>query len=326
MARTIPTTTAMRFRVGIFGALLATVAGPLLRAEDDSMEQVIVRVNDVAITRKQVERVLRRVTKESPDELDADLRERLRRATAAEIVRKELARQYLARSQWGATEAEIEPQVKQIAQNLKERGITLAAHLDKLGLTESSWRRQLHWRLAWKRYREHFVTDENLKKFFERHRRSYDGTRLRVAHLWLPLDTTRPPGGDRSSKDAAVARAKTILADIRSGKTTFEAAVRAYSKAPSAAAGGDIGWIERRAPMSEAFSAAAFKLDVGSVSDVVVTPRGLHLIRCLEEKPGKRTWRDAQTELRRDLERYLLDWLADQARKTAKVEWSSQHP
>jgi hypothetical protein len=88
----------------------------------------------------------------------------------------------------------------------------------------------------------------------------------------------RSPKGVTRSKAEAKARAAEALAKIRSG-TTFEDAVKEYSDdAGSADRMGSVGKFHR-GDMDPAFSAAAFALAVGHVSDVVETPFGFHVIK-----------------------------------------------
>jgi NIMA-interacting peptidyl-prolyl cis-trans isomerase 1 len=88
----------------------------------------------------------------------------------------------------------------------------------------------------------------------------------------------RAPKGVTRSKVEARARAEEARAKIAAG-TTFEDAVAAYSDdAGSAERLGSVGKFHR-ADMDPAFSAAAFGLKVGAVSDVVETPFGFHVIK-----------------------------------------------
>jgi NIMA-interacting peptidyl-prolyl cis-trans isomerase 1 len=88
----------------------------------------------------------------------------------------------------------------------------------------------------------------------------------------------RAPKGVTRSKADAKARATEALAKIRSG-TAFEDAVSEYSDdAGSADRMGSVGKFHRD-QMDPAFSAAAFALRVGQVSDVVETPFGFHIIK-----------------------------------------------
>jgi hypothetical protein len=88
----------------------------------------------------------------------------------------------------------------------------------------------------------------------------------------------RTPKGVSRSKAEAKARAAEALAKVRAG-TSFEDAVKEYSDdAGSADRLGSVGKF-RRDQMDPAFSAAAFALAVGQVSDVVETPFGFHVIK-----------------------------------------------
>jgi peptidyl-prolyl cis-trans isomerase SurA len=161
------------------------------------------------------------------------------------------------------------------------------------------------------------LTDANLQKYFELHRRDFDGTQLRVAHILLKL----PADAGEESIAAAQARAAAINEEIQAGQLAFADAAKAHSQSPTAKTGGDLGWIERHQPMPEAFSRAAFALEKGQFSEPVVSPFGVHLITVADIKPGKKTWQDAAAELRPAVTIYLFRWLADKERAKAKVEY-----
>jgi peptidyl-prolyl cis-trans isomerase NIMA-interacting 1 len=88
----------------------------------------------------------------------------------------------------------------------------------------------------------------------------------------------RAPKGVTRTKAEAKARAEEALTKVRTG-ASFEDAVKEYSDdAGSADRLGSVGKF-RRTDMDPSFSAAAFALRVGQVSDVVETPFGFHLIK-----------------------------------------------
>ena len=78
------------------------------------------------------------------------------------------------------------------------------------------------------------------------------------------------------TKEEAYARAQEALARVRAGEP-FEALAAEYSDGPSAPQGGDLGEFHKGA-MTPAFDAAVFACDVGSVTDIVETPFGYHII------------------------------------------------
>ena len=88
----------------------------------------------------------------------------------------------------------------------------------------------------------------------------------------------RAPKGVTRSKADAKARAAEALAKIRGG-APFEDVVKEYSDdTGSIDRMGSLGKFRRDA-MDPAFSAAAFALGVGQVSDPVETPFGFHIIK-----------------------------------------------
>jgi parvulin-like peptidyl-prolyl isomerase len=140
---------------------------------------------------------------------------------------------------------------------------------------------------------------------------------LRVAQILFKLPADAGADAIAAAKDSAAK----VKAELAAGKLTFAAAAKLHSQAPSSAAGGDIGWIERRRPMPEDYSKAAFALKPGEISEPLVSPFGVHLITILEVKPGTKTAQDAAVELRPAVALYLFRWIADQERPKAKIEY-----
>jgi len=80
---------------------------------------------------------------------------------------------------------------------------------------------------------------------------------------------------DRSS-------AEDILKRIKQG-SSFESLAREHSTCPSKSAGGDLGWFGPGKMVAE-FEAAVKRLSPGSVSDVVRTQFGYHIVKCTGRK------------------------------------------
>lgn len=142
---------------------------------------------------------------------------------------------------------------------------------------------------------------------------------VRVSHILVPLPADAPP-----EREAEVrAQVEQLLAEIRQGKDFAEMA-QAHSQDPSAALGGDLGFL-RRGEVEPAFEKTAFSLKDGEVSEPVRTPFGYHLIRVTERKmEGARPFSEVQNEIRNRLARekfmkVMQDWLAE-LRQRATIE------
>lgn len=240
-------------------------------------------------------------------------------AALQRLVDQRLALNYLQRRNWGASAAEVDRELQQIKDRLKRKEIAFEKYLQTVNMKEPELRDALKWKLSWRAFLKRFLTEDNLKTHYRRNKRDFDGTQVRVAHLLL-----KPKEGvDQADLEQ---EAKRILADVRAGKQTFAAAAKRFSQSPSAAKGGDIGWIRRREPMPESFSRAAFALKVGEVGGPVVTAYGVHLLKCVEVKNGQKPWDQIRPELEKAVARYLFSWAADQVRSETALRYTGASP
>lgn len=249
-------------------------------------------------------------------------RARLRKAALDQVIDRRLVLAYLSKTGQAESKADVDVELAQFEKELKAQNLTLAEHSARVGLSADEIRRALAWKISWKRYCAKYLTPQNLEKYFEQHRRDFDGTQLHVAQILFKLS----PDADEAAVASATERAAKLREEIGSDKgkvdkDKFAAAARKQSESPSRDEGGDIGWIERRRPMPEDFSRVAFALKPGEVSQPLVSPFGVHLITVLEEKPGDKTWKDVESDLRPATIAYLFRWIADKERAEAKIEY-----
>lgn len=125
------------------------------------------------------------------------------------------------------------------------------------------------------------VTDEEVRKYFEENRARF-GTKpatVTISHLNLLVAASEP------AREAARARADSILGEIRAGASFAAVAREASADSASAERGGDLGYFGRGV-MVGPFEDAAFGLDtLGQIAGPVETPFGFHVIR-LDDRQG----------------------------------------
>jgi peptidyl-prolyl cis-trans isomerase SurA len=89
-----------------------------------------------------------------------------------------------------------------------------------------------------------------------------------------------------AARAVALARAESVLAQLRRG-ADFETMARRYSDDPGTKdRGGDLGWF-RRGMMVSSFDRAAFALKPGEMSNVIQSPFGYHIIKVDRAQPAE---------------------------------------
>lgn len=125
------------------------------------------------------------------------------------------------------------------------------------------------------------VTDAEIRRAYETRRDEYRReAQAEVAVVSLVRDATP------ADTAAALARARALRDSLLAGADFAELARRVSADPGSRGAGGDLGFLRREevvAPVAE----AAFSLRLGQVSEPVVSPFGVHLIRVTERRDGQ---------------------------------------
>lgn len=278
-------------------------------------EEVVARVDGEPITVREVDREIRIAF---PNRQIADEAQTLVRQKAVEqVIKRRLILKWLEETGRSASADDIRRAMTQLRERLQKLGSTLDEFLKQQDLDEAGLERSLAWQIGWQRYLDQQLVDSNLEKYFLKHRIEFDGSEVRVAHILFKPDQKAGEKG----WEAARARAKECLAQIRSKNLTFAEAAKRYSDSPSREQGGDIGFISRHQPMPEPFSAAAFRLETLQVSEPIETVFGVHLILRLDLKPGDKGWQDVRPRLEDAITQYLFDWAAEQGKRVAKVDF-----
>jgi parvulin-like peptidyl-prolyl isomerase len=239
-----------------------------------------------------------------------------------QLIGQRLVSAFLAKNNIRPAPEDIQAAIANVESQAAARGMKVDDLLAERGLTMESLREQLTWDASWNKYAHTQVSDDQLQKFFDAHRRDYDGTEVRARHILL-----RPAGASTpAALDALVKRAQQLREEISSGKISFDDAAKKFSAGPSRLQGGDVGYFPRHDRMVEAFSTAAFALEPGQISQPVVTYFGVHLIEVTDVRAGTKTWKDAKNELLVPAAKDVFAKMATSLRSQAKVEYTGAMP
>lgn len=120
------------------------------------------------------------------------------------------------------------------------------------------------------------VTDGEIEAWYGSHQDQYRQVeQRRASHILVTVDKNAPAAAVKLAEEKAVG----LLTRLRKNPGEFSALAKQYSQDPgSAAKGGDLEWFGRGS-MVKPFEEAAFSLQVGSLSDLVRSDFGFHIIK-----------------------------------------------
>ena len=267
--------------------VLATVKGSPVREADLRLEAVLRRI--------------------PPDQVDARRSELLE-----DVVDLRLIKLFLSSRRIKANTVELNRQVETIHALIGRGDEEPAEFFERVGLTEEQLRDRLALGLAWESYVLQITTAKQLRQYFDDHKRELDGTQLRARHIILKTSPDDPNG-----RETAVGKLADLRRQIESGSLSFADAAARHSEGPSSRDGGDVGFFPHRGMMSADFADAAFKLNVGELSEPVTTTFGVHLIEVTDERPGQLSLEDVRGQVLSGISRRM--WSEQVARERTRV-------
>jgi peptidyl-prolyl cis-trans isomerase C len=165
--------------------------------------------------------------------------------------------------------------------------------------------------------KENKVDDAELQKYYDAHKAEFEEVQAR--HILIRMQGSPlavKPGEKDLSDGEALAKAQDIRKKLVGGADFAALAIAESDDTGTASRGGDLGFF-RHNQMVPAFDEAAFKLNVGELSEPVKTQFGYHLIR-LEAKRTK-SLEDVKPELERRLGPEIAQKAMDDLQKKTSV-------
>ncbi len=126
------------------------------------------------------------------------------------------------------------------------------------------------------------IGDDEIGSYYEYNIDKYsEPKKVKARHILFRLEEKAPEDKEKEVRE----KAESVLRDAREGKDFAELA-RKYSEGPTKSKGGDLGYFSS-GQMVETFEDAAFKLNIGEISDLVRTPFGYHIIKVEDVKEAR---------------------------------------
>ena len=125
------------------------------------------------------------------------------------------------------------------------------------------------------------IPEERIREFYDGSPQNYERKEtVEVSHILIKVDETAGP----EEKEKAYLKAVEIRKEILAGKDFAEMA-KEHSQCNSGSGGGGLGYQER-GYMPKEFDEVAFTIEKDTVSDVVETKFGYHIIKVTDKLPG----------------------------------------
>ena len=198
------------------------------------------------------------------------------------------------------SDAEVDQTVDEIKRRNNLDDARLDAALAEQGLDRAAYRKALKRdletaRIISLRVRSRVkVTDEDVRNYWQTHQNEFrSGEEVKVRHVFVAL----PSGASAAEAEGARTRAEKALGRVRAGDD-FATVAREMSQAPSAAEGGDLGWLKRGTVQPE-IEKVALSLRPGQVSDLVRTRTGFQILKVEDRRGGTvRPFDEVKEEIR----------------------------
>ena len=249
---------------------------------------VIARVNGQDITKADFERALRSIEQRAGGPVPEQRRDEIYRGLLEQLVRLQLLKQEAAARKVTVPDADVDKRLAEIQQQFPSEDVfkeMLATQKTTLEKFRADQRQDL---VVAKMLTDALkdkvaATPEQIADFYKNNPdRFKQGERVRASHILI----TVPQGADGITKDTAREKAEGLLKKIKAGGD-FAALAKENSQDPgSAVQGGDLGYFQA-GQMVGPFDQVAFKLAPGTVSDLVETQFGFHIIKVVDKQAGR---------------------------------------
>lgn len=295
----------------ILAIVIPILAGPA-HGQVTSQRIAAVVNDDIITTQDLLERIeLAVIASGLPD--DPEAKRRIAPQALRGLIDETLQLQEAKRLNVSVADDEIAQAFGTVAERNGMLPEQLRAFLSQRGLSSDVLARQLRAQVAWikvvrSRLRSKVVvTNEQVALAAKSGPAGEE--QVRLAEIVLPVYS--PEQESEVQRDA-----RELVAAVTEG-ASFEELARQFSVAPSATAGGDIGWVPASALVPELQSIVS-QLEEGEVSEPIRTPAGMHLIQlrdrriassasAVDASPEEVRQRLEEEQLQRLANRYLRD-------------------
>jgi peptidyl-prolyl cis-trans isomerase SurA len=278
---------ALLLLIGGLPAIAAAAPGPRPAppgpspAEQYPELKIAAVVNDEVISVADLDSRIRMVLLSTSIPDTPDARRRLASQVLRTLIDEKLQIEEAKRKNIVATESEINQAITSIAQQNNMTPDQLDAVLKANGIEFSALADQVRASIVWAKLVRQIaantdpVSDEEIDETLKRLKRDQNEPESRVAEIFLAVDNPQ-------QDDEVRALAERLTTEMKQG-ARFSAVARQFSQSPTAAVGGDLGWVHPD-ELSPQLAKAVEGMHPGELSPPIRTPGGYYLMLVLDRR------------------------------------------
>lgn len=292
-------------------AVLAVVGAGVLIAEDvpASKPSLAATVGSIQISTAQIDQLAAK--QQLPPDANASVMKGLRQMILNQFIHGELMHSFLEANKATCTPEDVDKVKKDIEKAAGEKKMTFDDWMTASGMTMA----RLTDLVRAQKLLEASASDAQVDTYIKDHPTYFNGTKVQASHILLACN----PLGSTEEQKAAIKKLEGLAEEIKSGKLTFAMAATLHSSCPSKAKGGDLGEFAFES-MVPAFAKAAFDTPTGSLTGVVRTRFGFHLIKVGEKKEAKEAPKPEARDIARGvIQSGIENQILDQALTTCPI-------
>lgn len=275
----------MNFKqISAAAALAVALSGAASPASAQLAEGVAAVVNDHIISTFDVRQRANLLVASAGIQSTPEMQQRARAQALRDLVDERLQIQETAQFNIAITPAEIDSRLTDIARQNNTDIAGLQRQLANDGISISTLRGQIEADIAWQRlisglYGSRLrVSEVEIRETQARMAAGASQPQYQMSEIFLPAENEQEFTDMQNG-------AMRLLQEMQRG-APFPLVARQFSQSPSAAAGGDLGWIMATELNPPELRSVAEQLQTGQVSMPVRTPNGIYIIAMRDRRAG----------------------------------------
>jgi peptidyl-prolyl cis-trans isomerase C len=301
-------------------------APPALKPMPPQIPDVLARVNGEKIERWEFDNAVKRMEARAGGPVPPDKRDEVLRGVLDQLVAYHLLAQEARARKLAILDADVDARLAEIRKSFPTEA-AFTQGIAAQGLTLDQLKSQAKTGLEVAKVIDAEVNskvtvqDAEVATYYQQNlERFKQGDSVRAAHILIGMPQNPTP----EQKAEAKTRAAAVLKTIKAGGDFATLARANSSDTGSAQNGGDLGFFPK-GQMTPAFEEAAFKLKPGTVSGLVETPFGFHIIKVSERRaPRTAPFAEASGQIKEFLTQgqreQKLEQFVEQIKAKGKIE------